>query len=435
MLSRFLLAAAALGGAAWLAAAWPAPRQSACPGGNGGITLPPGFCATVFADTLGIARHLVVAPNGDVFVNIASGSSASRIPRMLPHLARGAVVALRDTNHDGRADLPSRSFVGGGTGITWWNGWLYVARSTEIIRVRQDTSGLGLTGNPDTVVREMPGQPGHASKSIAIDDQGNLFVSVGSATNACRARRTDPAPDPCPEMTERSGIWRFRADRIGQRHAEGERWATGIRNAVALTWSREPRGLFALSHGRDRLSELFPQLYTVEDNAELPAEEFFRVERGDDYGWPYCYYDGRRKLKVLAPEYGGDGRRRGGRCEAMKDPLIGFPGHWGPNGVHIYSGTSFPAKYRGGAFIAFHGSWNRMPLAEAGYNVVFAPLVSGRPNGAWEVFADGFARDTLEPLLAKYRPMGFAQDRDGSLFLSDDQEGRIWRISYVGTRR
>ena len=405
--------------------------EPGCDPGNGGITLPAGFCATVFADRVGIARHMVVAPNGDLFVNLNSGSSASRVRHIAPERARGALLALRDTNADGHADLQYwNTNLGGSTGIALAAGWLYFTTPETVQRVRWSGSSLGVDGAPDTLVYGMPNQPGHGSKSIALDDSGYVFVGVGSASNACRASRTSTAPDPCPEMGVRSGIWRYRADRLRQHHPEdGIRWATGVRNAVAITWSRELRGLYALSHGRDGLYQNFPQYYSMQDGAEKPAEELFRVERGDDYGWPYCYYDPLQRRKVLAPEYGGNGTEVG-RCAQAKDPLFGFPGHWAPNGILIYTGTQFPEKYRGGAFIAFHGSWNRMPLPEAGYNVTFVPFRNGRPSGPFEIFANGFAADSLEPILAKYRPMAFAQDRDGALYLSDDQEGRIWRIQY-----
>ena len=120
--------------------------------------------------------------------------------------------------------------------------------------------------------------------------------------------------------------------------------------------------------------------FTDAQNAELPAEEFMQVNAGDDFGWPYCYYDWQQAKVVLAPEYGGDGEGIG-RCSTKKDPLIGFPGHWAPMAIAFYYGNQFPASYRDGAFIAFHGSWNRAPLPQQGYRVVFVPFADGRPTG------------------------------------------------------
>ena len=410
-----------------------AQRAPRCATGPVAITLPQGFCATIFADYVGVARHMVVAPNGDLYVSLGDGfgSTTSRVGRLYQDSARSGVVALRDSDGDGRADRSTR--IGGrtSTGIALRGNYLYVTAAEHLVRYRFDASQLGVSGVPDTVVSGFP-LGGHASKSLAFNDDGQLFVSVGSATNVCRVTRNDTAPDPCPELAVRSGIWRYSVDRLRQQHpADGERWATGIRNAVGLRWSSVNRGLYATSHGRDGLFQIWPQYFTAEKGAETPSEELMRVERGDDYGWPYCYHDRQLGAKILAPEYGGDGRARG-RCASAKEPLIGFPGHWGPNDFVFYTGSAFPARYRGGVFVAFHGSWNRLPLGEQGYNVVFAPFRNGKPTGEFEVFADGFAGDSLEPIVAHYRPTGLAVGLDGALFISDDQRGRIWRVVHYG---
>ncbi len=167
----------------------------------------------------------------------------------------------------------------------------------------------------------------------------------------------------------------------------------------------------------------------------------FRVTRGADFGWPYCYYDRDLKRKVMAPEYGGDARAIG-RCAAKDTNGAVFPGHWAPNALLFYDGRMFPPKYRGGAFIAFHGSWNRAPLPQAGFNVVFQPMTNGRARGQYEVFADGFvAPEFFGPnrpnqaqaaSLRYHRPTGLAQGTDGALYVADDNRGRIWRIVYRG---
>jgi glucose/arabinose dehydrogenase len=404
----------------------PARRTSAaCDARPAGMTLPTGFCATVFADSVGVARHFVVAPNGDVFVRMEGPRSTSQMPR--GRRAPG-VVALRDTNGDGRADVMRRFGDDFGTGIALRDTLLYVSTSEAVMRYVLPRGALVPTRGPDTIVTDIPEGPGHRSRSLALDDRGGLFVSVGSNSNVCRASRNETAPDPCPELPVRSGIWRYDANRLRQKHPQdGARYATGIRNAVAMHWNPAERALFALSHGRDGLSNLFPRMFSLEKNADTPSEEMMRVTAGQDYGWPYCYHDRELNRKVLAPEYGGDGRTAG-RCADKANPILAFPGHWGPNGLWFYRGTQFPERYRGGAFIAFHGSWNRMPLAEAGYNVAFAPFRNGQPTGRYEIFADGFAGDTLEPILARHRPMGLGEGPDGALFLSDDQRGRIWKI-------
>jgi glucose/arabinose dehydrogenase len=411
-------------------------RRAPCDPDNGGITLPAGFCAVVAADEVAITRHIVVARDGTLYSSTQHGLGAiSQIPRIDRSKAVSVILALRDTNADGRFDWERRTPMNGRTGIALSpdQRWLYVADSAYVLRLRLAESGE-VTSNVDTIVAGMTDDLGHRSKSLAFDERGGLFVSVGSRSNACRASRTETAPDPCPELAVRSGIWRYDANKLRQQHPrDGELWATGVRNAVGLAWNPVARAMYATSHGRDGLHSVWPRLYTLEENAETPTEEFFRVERGVDIGWPYCFHDRRFKQKILAPEYGGDGRTVG-RCANMTMPLIGFPGHWGPNALFFYNGTQFPERYRGGAFIAFHGSWNRMPLSEAGYLVAFVPFGGDKPSGPFEIFANGFARDTLEPILARHRPTGFAQAPDGSLYISDDQRGRIWRVYYVGNR-
>ena len=162
----------------------------------------------------------------------------------------------------------------------------------------------------------------------------------------------------------------------------------------------------------------------------VPSEEFLMLEDGADFGWPYCYYDHLQGKKVLAPEYGGD-RNTTGRCESTTDPILGFPGHLAPNDLLFYHSEQFPERYRNGAF---HGSWNRAPEPQEGYFVVFVPFEGALPSGDWEVFADGFSQlDEVEsPRDAVYRPCGLAVGPDGSLYVNDSNQGRIWRIFYSG---
>jgi glucose/arabinose dehydrogenase len=185
--------------------------------------------------------------------------------------------------------------------------------------------------------------------------------------------------------------------------------------------------LFALPNGRDQLN-LFPA-FTVEQNAELPAEMLAQVNKGDDFGWPFCYYNGMARGYRLAPEYGGDGKAVG-RCDKIKTPLYAFPAHWAPVGMVFYSGSSFPAHYRNGAFIAFHGSWNRAPLPQAGFNVSFLPMRDGQPLSLHEVFAEGFTTSPPPAGGATHRPVGLAQGPDGALYISDDVGGRIYRVTF-----
>jgi glucose/arabinose dehydrogenase len=152
-------------------------------------------------------------------------------------------------------------------------------------------------------------------------------------------------------------------------------------------------------------------------------------KQGDNAGWPYIYYDELVNKKIVAPEYGGDGKKS---TNDYINPAIAFPGHMAPNGLLFYTGNMFPEKYKNGAFIAFHGSWNRAPEPQKGYFVVFVPFKDGKPTGKWEIFADGFSeKETIQsPRDAVYRPCGLAQGADGSFYVSDDNKGAIYRITY-----
>ena len=411
---------------------------AACPSDNGGITLPAGFCATVFADTIGHARHIVVNSNGDVYVNTWSGRYYTT-----PAHPGGFLVAMRDTNSDGKADIVKRfgpdSLRGnlGGTGIGIYNGSLYAEESdtkaARIVRYAISTDSMTPTSASETIVAGLPVAGGHPMHPFAIGPAGDLYMNSGSSTNSCQVKeRTNESPGrrPCTELQTRAGIWRFSANRTNQRFSPAERYATGIRNAVGI--AVDPSGqLYATQHGRDQLHENWGKLYNQDQGANLPAEELLKIEQGADFGWPYCYYDGNLRALVLAPEYGGDGKAVG-ECSTKKPPEAFFPAHWAPNAVLFYTGSSFPASYRGGAFIAFHGSWNRAPGAQQGYNVAFVPFAGGKPAdpAKYEIFADGFAGTRKDPIGAGHRPSGLAQGPDGALYITDDKAGRVWRVVY-----
>jgi glucose/arabinose dehydrogenase len=408
------------------------PKLDAC-AGNSGILLPPGFCATVFADNLGHARHLVVAPNGVVYVNTWSGAYYRTKPP-----AGGFVIALRDTTGNGHADVVRRFGDGveqgsaGGTGIALYKDALYVEQNDRIVRYRLTPESPLPSAPPEVIVAGLPITGDHPMHPFVIDAGGKLYVDLGSATNSCDVRNRmpmSPGNDPCTELLTRGGIWRYDATRTGQKFSPAERYATGIRNGEGMSFDAAGR-LFATQHGRDQLGENWQDRYTPEQGHELPAEELFVLEQGADYGWPECYFDGAQKRLVLSPEYGGDGGHAVGVCDQKRAPVAFFPAHWAPDDLLIYNGRQFPAPYRGGAFIAFHGSWNRAPSPQAGYDVVYQPLVAGKAAGDYIVFADGFAGAEKAPGRADYRPTGLALAPDGALFVSDDVQGRIWRITY-----
>jgi glucose/arabinose dehydrogenase len=393
-----------------------------CAGDNAGLTLPAGFCAQVVADSVGVARHIAVAPNGDLFIALRDTTAAA--------------IALRDGDGDGVAEQRQRFGSRGGTGIAFFDNHIYASTDTAIVRWPWTDGSLVPSGTPETIVTELAVQRGHSAKPFTIASDGSLYVTIGAPSNACQQKDRDEGSkgqDPCPLLENSGGIWRFDARKPMQRHADGTRFATGLRNVVALTIGPDGSSLWAVQHGRDLLSGNWGKqhaVFTDQKSAENPAEELFLVEQGGDYGWPFCYYDNDLKKKVLAPEYGGDGTTEG-RCATVKQPLVAFPGHWAPESIVFYTGTQLPVEYQGGAFVAFHGSWNRAPLPQAGFNVAFVPFANNRPSGTYQTFADGFRGDSTQQL---HRPMGLAVTSEGHLIVGDDKGGRIYRIWYVNSQ-
>lgn len=391
---------------------------------NAGIEVPEGFGVIKVADSLGKPRHLVVTPSGGIYVKLREAVDGN------------GILYLTDDDGDGVVDTQKGFGDYGGTGINLDERYLYASSDETIFRYPLDGNGeVTKTDAPDTLVTGLINRRSHASKSFTLDGEGNIYVNIGAYSNACQKEdrtKGSPAMDPCPILDSAGGIWQFRTDRLKQSYPEGERYATGLRNVVGLDWNKKNGKLFVTQHGRDMLHTLFPEMYDTEESAALPAETLYMIEKGDDAGWPYIYYDQIQGKKILAPEYGGDGQKTGG--EDAIDPVTAFPGHMAPNALLFYTGDMFPEKYKNGAFIAFHGSWNRAPEEQEGYMVAFVPFKDGMPSGEWEVFADNFAGKEvlLSPDEAKYRPTGLAQGPDGSLYVSDDAGGALFRIVYDG---
>ncbi len=406
---------------------------------NGGIFLPEGFKALVVADSLGRARHLAVSGNGDIYVKLSASDSI-----------RGGMVAMRDTNGDGRADVKVR--FGGipsasknyGNAMTIHKGYLYYSSALVLYRQKLTPNSLIPATLPEEVlIDDHPhGVHWHITKPVTFDDNGYMYVPFGAPSNACQPLHVTPngAPgglglDPCPELEHHGGIWRFDAEKVGLRQEDGYKIATGIRSVVGMDWHPVDGHLYIMMHGRDNLHSLFPDRFSAWQNAMLPAEELIRITENGNYGWPYCYYDQIKEKMILAPEYGGDGILTG-RCDSMDLPEFGFPGHWAPNDILFYRGDQFPERYKYGAFIAFHGSTNRTPYPQAGYFVAFLPFANGRATGEWEIFADGFAG--VYPIIntsdALYRPVGLAEGPDGTLYITESNYGKVWRVMYSKNR-
>jgi len=414
----------------------PAAPGAACSGDNGGLTLAPGFCATVFADNIGHVRHMTVAPNGVLYVNTWSG----RYFHNDTPPAGGFLVALKDSNGSGKADKIERFGAGvpqgsaGGSGIAYYNGAIYAEQNDKIIRYALSSDSIVPNTAPLAIVSGLPLSGDHPMHPFIIDAQGRIYIDLGSATNSCQADNRMPnslGRDPCTELETRAGTWLYDANKSDQHFSPAERFITGLRNGEGFGIDSSGR-VFATQHGRDQLSQNFSKLYTPKQSAELPAEEVVLLQKGADYGWPECYFDRDQQKLVLAPEYGGDGGHKIGICAEKTAPVASFPGHWAPNDLLIYTGNAFPKAYHDGALVAFHGSWNRAPEPQGGYNVVFQPLKDGKAAGDFIVFADGFAGRVKEPGQAAFRPTGLAAAPDGALYISDDKHGRIWRVTYHG---
>ncbi len=434
---------------------------------NAGLKLPSGFGALKVADNVGRARHITVASNGVAYVK------SGRL------IGGKGIFQLKDADGDGKAEVAKTFGNFSGTGIIIKNGYLYACSDEQVFRYQLDgNSDVINPDQPEIVITGLISRGQHANKTVALDDAGNIYVNIGAFSNSCQEKdRSNGSKGklPCPILDSAGGIWKFKADKLNQTYADGVKYATGLRNVVGLRWNSQTNSLFVMQHGRDQLYQNWSQFYDSLASAELPSECMYEVKQGSNCGWPYTYYDHLQQKIMVAPEYGGDGKLSyedymkqvikntpvtvsssvnskgqnvnptnfalmaddGNKLKMDKwfqKPAAAYPGHMAPNDILFYTGNQFPEKYKNGAFIAFHGSWNRSPLPQKGYFVVFQPFKNGKPSGDWEVFADGFSgKDVvISTRGAEHRPCGLAQGADGSLYVSDDSKGTIYRIVYSG---
>jgi glucose/arabinose dehydrogenase len=394
------------------------------PAVNAGLTLPTGFNAAMVLDNLtGGVREMAPTSNGDMYVKIF------RIRRG----TAGKGIALLHIEGD-KATVKSTFGDFAGSGMYIKNGYLYASSDQEVYRYKLNGKEEVIDPeHPEKIVTGLIARFQHEPKAILVDNSNNLYVNIGAFSNSCQEK--DRATGSmgikgCPVLDSAGGIWMFKANKPNQHYSDGVRYATGLRNVVGFDWNTQDNQLFVMQHGRDQLHDIFPALYTVKQNAELPAECLYALKKGDNAGWPYMYYDQIQHKKILAPEYGGDGKKEA--APGFIDPVAAYPGHLAPDGLLFYTGTQFPEKYRNGAFITFHGSWNRAPEPQAGFYVVFQPFKNGKPDGQWEVFADNFAgsKEKAEAGRPDHKPCGLAMAPDGSIYVSDDTKGTIYKISY-----
>ena len=331
---------------------------------NAGLTLPSGFSAMIVADNTGEARHLAVTKEGNIYVKLGSVKNGN------------GILYLQDENKDGKMEKKTGFGKYGGTGMALNNGYLYASSNTDVYRYKLNGQDeVEQPDQPEKIVSGLLDRGQHNSKSVTFDKDGNIYVNVGAYSNSCQEQDRVPGSmgiKGCPILDSAGGIWQFKADKADQHYGDGVHYATGLRNVVGLDWNNQVNALFVMQHGRDQLHDLFPKYYTTKQSAVLPAECMYEIHKGDNAGWPYIYYDQIQHKQILMPEYGGNGTKTSDK--KYLDPVMAFPGHLAPDGLLFYTGNQFPEKYKNGAFIAFHGSWNSSPEPQAGYFVAFVPF-------------------------------------------------------------
>lgn len=337
------------------------------------LQLPAGFSAAPFATGLLAPRFITFSPDGTLFVAERGNNS---------------IIALPDAQHTGKAtkkvvvhDLDDP------TSLVFHQGALYVGEATRITR---------FTLSPDLQVKErqvlISGLPtgGHATRTVLIGSDGNIYVSTGSSCNDCV--ETDP---------HRATVWAYRID-----GSNGHLYARGLRNAVGMAINPWNQQIWVTNNGRDLLGD------------NTPPETVYALQEGGNYGWPRCHAG-----DIIDPDLGGSND-----CQGVIKPLIKMQAHSAPLGLAFYNATQFPQRYHG-LFVAFHGSWNRS--VPTGYKVIFVPLDSqGHIAGSVQDFVTGWLQKNGDSL---GRPVGLAVGPDGALYMSDDKAGVVYRVTYTGT--
>ncbi len=339
------------------------------------IVLPAGFRISVFADGLNNPRMMAMGPDGHIYV-------AER--------GAGRILRLPDADQDGILDqieIVAQGLAAPSSLAFYQDGSLYVGETTRVLRF-PPLAGQQEFGQPEVVIADLP-SGGHSTRTVLFSpDYSTLFVSIGSSCNICEE-----------DDQRRAAIMSYNPD-----GSAGRVYAKGLRNAVGIAFKPGSEELWATNNGRDFLGD------------DLPPETVSLVEDGKDYGWPYCH-----SARIIDPDLGSSTA-----CQDIEKPLVEMQAHAAPLGLEFYSGDQFPEAYQGDLFVAFHGSWNRS--SPVGYKIVRIPL-DGDTIGPVEDFATGW----LMGGSSWGRPVDVLTGPDGSLFVSDDGGGRIYRIFYVGS--
>ncbi|MEP7279503.1 MAG: PQQ-dependent sugar dehydrogenase [Bacteroidota bacterium] len=374
------------------------------------LQLPAGFNVTIVAEGLGGVRHIAFTKQGGLYVKLSRLKDGK------------GIIYLKDIKGDGKFDIQTAFGDYPGTGICIKGNYLYASSNSEVFRYKLNSKGEVINPDkPERIVSGLVDRKRDNSKSFVLDNNNHIYVNAGSYTNACLLDpKSKKAPNPCPLLDSVGGIWEFKTDKLNQQYKDGIHYATGFKNVVGMDWNNQTNSLVIMPHGRGDLNNLYPEFFTPEQDNVLPAETMYEVRKGADGGWPYEYYDQFQHKNIMSPEYGGDGKKAGTH-KAIK-PLVVFPAHLAPNALLFYTGSTFPTKYKNGAFIAFHG---KSPELQKGYLVAFVPFKNGHPSGKWQIFADNFLINKDQ-----HKPCGLAQAPDGSMYVSDDFTGSIYRIRY-----
>jgi glucose/arabinose dehydrogenase len=343
--------------------------------------LPPGFSAAPFATDLADPRWMAVAPDGDVFVT---------------EPAAGRITVLRDADSDGKAEKASTYAAGFDRvhGIAFHNGELYVADVNAVWKLPWKAGELSAGAKPERITKDsFGGDSDHFSRDIAFAPDGSLYVAIGSGAN-----------DETGEPATRASVQKV--DAQGHLHS----FAAGLRNPVGIAFYPGSDDLYVTVQERDMLGD------------NLVPDYLTRIRAGEFFGWPYAY---------IGPHPDPDfGTKRPDLVAKTSTPDVLFESHSAALGLVFYEGAQFPAAYKGDAFVALHGSWNRGH--PTGYKVVRVHFANGRPENAYTNFATGFWDGASTPARVWGRPAGLAVARDGALLISDDAGKTVWRVSYKG---
>lgn len=337
-----------------------------------GLSAPQGFTISTFASGFERPRFMILAENGDT---------------ILSDTGAGIVYVLPDRNKDGVAD--SKQVYASGLnqphGLAIHGGYLYVANTDGVVRFPYKTGDTKATGAPEKLLSTPTG--GHSTRTVIFGPDNKMYVSVGSSCNVCE--ESDP---------QRAAIWQY--DENGK---NGKLYASGLRNPVGIEFYKGQ--LYATNNGRDNLGD------------NLPPEGFYQVKDGGFYGWPYCYTTQAGQPQVWDKDFG---RKNADTCKNATPAFALVTAHSAPLGLAFYTGKTFPAAYQGQMFVALHGSWNRSQ--KSGYKVVRINPDTGQVSD----FLTGF----LKGQSVSGRPVDLMVAQDGALLLTDDQNGKVWRIQY-----